>query len=263
MNTATGEIHTLGTSDGDTEFTFSIPVPGIAVDYEHRDFEELFAPASLVDCDLPTLTKHLRDMPAATGNLKETRTGDPVNLIVIGKFESLLSAFAARWDESEIITLATCWKTTRAFLFGSHYRYSPVSALYLFGRCQDIALQRSRRSINERLHLRLWLTPLAFQGGSVWVGQVSRDIGVRFTPRTWNLTTHRVDPDVDEARDYVIEDLLQAGRIGASGYVDGVGRCESTSPRHNLTGDPYFTDGKRAVIVLSNERTEPRFVAWS
>ena len=28
---------------------------------------------------------------------------------------------------------------------------------------------------------------------------MSRDIGVRFTWRTWNLTTHRIDPDVDEA----------------------------------------------------------------
>jgi hypothetical protein len=91
---------------------------------------------------------------------------------------------------------------------------------------------------------------------------VSRDIGVRFTTKTWNLTTHRVDPDVDEARDYVMEDLLEAGRIQATGYIDGVGHCESTSPRRNLTGDPYFTDGKRAVIVLSESRTEPQFVAW-
>jgi len=97
----------------------------------------------------------------------------------------------------------------------------------------------------------------------VWVGQVSRDIGVRFTTRAWNLTTHRIDPDVDEARDYVIEDLLQAGRVEAAGYVDGVGPCVRASPRRNLTGDPYFTDGKRAVILLSASRTTPRFVAWS
>jgi hypothetical protein len=50
----------------------------------------------------------------------------------------------------------------------------------------------------------------------VWVGQVSRDIGVRFTLRTWNLTTHRIDPEVDEARDYVIEDLLEAERLEAA-----------------------------------------------
>ncbi len=263
MDSATGRIDARGAAESDNEFTFSIPVPGIAVDYLRRDFEALEIPGSLIECDVPTLAKHLCEMPAATGNSKDTRSGDPVNLVVVGEFETLLGSFAARWDESEVITFNTCWKTTRAFLLGSHYRYSPVSALYLFGRSQDLALQRSRRSINERLHLRLWLTPLRYQGQSVWVGQVSRDIGVRFTTKTWNLTTHRVDPDVDEARDYVIEDLLQAGRIEATGYVDGVGPCDRTSPRRNLTGDPYFTDGKRAVILLSTTRTNPRFVAWS
>jgi hypothetical protein len=245
------------------DFTFSIPVPGIAVDYLRRDFEALVPPTSRVSCNVRTLVERLCAMPCATTNAKDVRMGDPVNLVVIGDFDRLLSGFAARWDESETISLATCWKTVRAFLLGSDYRYSPVSALHLFGRSQDLALQRTRRSINERLHLRLWLTSLSFRDQPVWVGQVSRDIGVRFTMRAWNLTTHRIDPDVDEARDYVIEDLLQAGRIEAAGYVDGVGACQRPSPRRNLTGDPYFTDGKRAVILLSAARTAPRFVAWA
>jgi hypothetical protein len=135
--------------------------------------------------------------------------------------------------------------------------------LYLFGRSQDVALQRTRRSINDRLHLRLWLTTLRFQKQPVWVGQVSRDIGVRFTTKTWNLTTHRIDPDVDESRDYVVEDLMQAQHVQATAYVSGTGNCDASSPRHNLTGDPYFTDGLRAAIVLSGTRTEPQFVAWS
>jgi hypothetical protein len=186
-----------------------------------------------------------------------------LNLVVIGPFATLLGAFAARWDESETITLATCWRTARSFLIGTQYRYSPVSALYLFGRCQDIALQRARRSINERLHLRLWASPWSFRGERVWVGQVSRDIGVRFTPRTWNLTTHRIDPEVDESRDYVLEDLIASERVEAAGYVDGVDPAPAAAPRRNLCGDPYFTDGKRVVILLSPLRTAPRFVAWS
>ena len=201
-------------------------------------------------------------MPPTTTNTKDTHQGDPANLVVIGSFETILGAFAARWDESETITLATCWKTARSFLLGSQYRYSPVSPLHLFGRSQDVALQRARRSINERLHLRLWLTPLTYENQPVWLGQVSRDIGVRFTTKVWNLTTHRIDPDVDEARDYVLEDLLHAERVDAAGYVDGVGDCLRTAPRHNLTGDPYFTDGKRVVVMLSATRAKPRFVAW-
>ena len=251
-----------GAAQSGAELTFSVPVPGIAADYLRRDLPVLQTAGPFIECDVAMLADRIRAMPAATTNRSGTRSGDPVNLVVIGEFETLISAFAARWDETETITLTTSWKTARSFLFGSQYRYSPVSPLYLFNRSQDVALQRTRRSINERLHLRLWLTPLRFHGRPVWIGQVSRDIGVRFTFKTWNLTTHRVDPDVDEARDYVIEDLLQAERTEAAGYVDGVGRCDSESPRHNLTGDRYFTDGKRVAILLSTTRTKPRFVAW-
>ena len=124
-------------------------------------------------------------------------------------------------------------------------------------------VQRIRQSINERLHLRLWATPLRHRGLPVWIGQVSRDIGVRFTWRTWNLTTHRIDPDVDEARDYVVEDLLRAERLELAGYVEGVGGCDEHSPRKNLTGDRYFTDGRRAAVLLSPSRTAPKFIAWT
>ncbi len=199
--------------------------------------------------------------PQATTNSRGRRSGDPVNLVVVGDFPRVLGAFGARWDETEVISLATCWKTVRAFLTGAEYRYSPVSALFLFGRSQDFALQRIRSSINERLHLRLWATPLQFQGQRVWIGQVSRDIGVRLTWRTWNLTTHRIDPDVDEARDYVVEDLMHVEPVEMTGYVDGVGPCDRASPRRNLTGDPYYTDGKRAVVFLSKSRTAPKYIA--
>ncbi|HZZ30340.1 MAG TPA: LssY C-terminal domain-containing protein [Pirellulales bacterium] len=244
------------------EFTFTVPVPGLQADYMRHDFENRYAANELIVCTIPTLVEQLAKMPPSTANRGGLRAGDPVNLVVAGEFPTLLSAFGARWDETETITLATCWKTFRAFFIGSEYRYSPVSPLYLFGRCQDFALQRVRRSINERLHLRLWSTPLRFEGVPVWVGQVSRDIGVRFTWRTWNLTTHKIDPDVDEARDYVVEDLLQAERLEKAAYVGGVGPCDRISPRRNLTGDVYFTDGRRAAIMVSPSRTQPKFVAW-
>jgi hypothetical protein len=93
-----------------TDYTFSLAVPGIAADYHRRDFATLFDPSSIVKCDLAALVDRLRCMPAATTNEKGTGTGDPVNLVVIGTFDMLLSAFSARWDESETITLATCWK---------------------------------------------------------------------------------------------------------------------------------------------------------
>jgi hypothetical protein len=42
----------------------------------------------------------------------------------------------------------------------------------------------------------------------------------------------------------------------------GTGACAAEQPRRNLTGDTYFTDGRRAVVYLSPERTTPRFVSF-
>jgi LssY C-terminus len=258
----TVHVRLLGSPDTQ-EFVFSVSVPGLNADYLRHEFEFQEPTDSLIECDIPTLRARLAEAPAATSNHHGLRFGDPANLVVIGEFATLINAFGPRWDLTETITLATCAKTFRAFMTGWEYRYSPVSALFLFGRSQDFALQRVRKSINERLHLRLWMTPMRYQGLPVWVGQVSRDIGVRFTWRTWNLTTHRIDPNVDEARDYVVEDLLQAERLELAGYVDGVGACDRDAPRRNLTGDPYYTDGKRAAVVVSQARTTPKFIAWS
>jgi len=243
------------------DFFFSIEVPGPNVDH-HFTLSTSNPAVGTVECDLDTLKTKLAEMPPTTSAAKGNRTGDPVNLVVIGEFSSILGVFASRWDQTEIITVASCLRTAKSFVLGSQYDYSPVSALYLFERPQDFALQHVRGSINERIHLRLWSTPLRFHGQPVWVGQVSRDIGVRFTWRTWNLTTHRIDSDVDEARDYVMEDLFEVGRILAGGYVEGVGPCTRENSRHNLTGDPYFTDGHRAVVMISEERTVPKILNW-
>jgi LssY C-terminus len=253
----------LQSAAGVKEFAFSIPVPGLKVDYHSKEMDALAQSAGAVECDEAELRRRLEAMPRTTTNKRGTVEGDPLNLAAVGTFRALLSGFGARWDETEVISLKSCWRTFKAFSLGSRYRYSPVSALYVSARCQDFALQKARQTINQRLHLRLWMTPLRFEGKPVWIGQISRDIGVRFTPKTWNLTTHKIDPDVDDARDYVLDDLLEAGRISHVGYVAGVKAADRTAPRHNLTGDPYFTDGLRALVVFSETRTSPTFFNWS
>jgi hypothetical protein len=244
------------------EFSFSIPIPGLRVDHGTKRFDELSKPAEAVECDEAELRRRLAAMPRTTTNRRGTVEGDPLNLVVVGDFNTILDGFGGRWDETEVISLASCWRTVRAFLLDSRYRYSPVSSLYHAGRSQDIALQKARQTINERLHLRLWITPLRFEGKPVWIGQISRDIGVRFTWKTWNLTTHKIDPDVDESRDYLIDDLMESGRVSRVAFVGGVGVSERTAPRRNLTGDPYFTDGLRAVAIFSETRTTPTFLNW-
>ena len=162
--------------------------------------------------------------------------------------------FVARdWHLTMKLDVASMLETARAFIFRDEYLTSPVSPLYVFGRREDVVLQKARSTINERIHARLWLTPYTFESRRVWIGQVSRDIGVRLTDQTWNLTTHKIGPDVDFDRGYLLQDLLMSGMVGQYGFVDGVGAAPASAPRKNLTGDPYYTDGLRVVVFLSNQ----------
>jgi hypothetical protein len=106
---------------------------------------------------------------------------------------------------------------------------------------------------------------LAYHGKPVWIGQISRDIGVRWTIHASNLTTHKINPCVDEARNYLIEDVAMSRSCKWWGFVKGAGAAPVTAPRHNLTGDPYFTDGLRVVLELSSDPVEPgkaEFKRW-
>jgi hypothetical protein len=241
------------------DFSFSLEVPGLTL---AADDDNRASGGSLQELDEAALRALLEGQPPCTSNQLGTRHGDPLNLVVVGDRATILQSFGAHWDEVESITFATSLKTFKAFLLDSEYRYSPVSPLYLDGRRQELALQKARASINERIHLRLWRTRTSFEGLPVWIGQCSRDIGVRTTLKTWNLTTHKIDPDVDEARDYVIDDLVAAGRVSRVGYVTGVGAAPQSKPRRNLTGDPFFTDGLRAVVVLSKIRVAAKYFNW-
>jgi hypothetical protein len=237
-------------------FAFTVDVPGLVLAHPPDEVE---AAGEAEELNEDSLRAWIEQQPRATSNARATLEGDPLNLVIIGDRASIQECLGT-WDETESITLATSWKTAKAFLLESQYRYSPVSPLYLGGRQQDFALQRARMSLNQRLHLRLWGTKIRFEGQPVWIGQVSRDIGVRFTPKTWNLTTHQIDPNVDEARDYVLDDLIASRRVARLGFVPGVQPALVTAPRRNLTGDPYFTDGMRAFAILSRTRTTPAFV---
>jgi len=233
-------------------FTFFVPVPGLDIDHYSVDWQNLYPPNLYRELDADELLGAIEKYACCVTDKSGENTGDPLNLVIIGRPQDVYTAFIrAGWDETESVTKASSWKTVKSFLSGGEYRYSPVSNLFAFGRAQDVAFQKSRENIHERNHLRLWMSPVTYRGTPVWIGQISRDIGVRFTPKT--ITTHKIDPDVDETREYLLEDLAYAQSLLAFGHAGGVGRVSPEQPRCNLTGDPWFTDGFRLVLWVSSQ----------
>ena len=87
-----------------------------------------------------------------------------------------------------------------------------------------------------------------FRGEHVWVGTITRDIGVYFTTRAWNLATHAIDPGVDEARQYLREDFQVSRSVERWGLVRGVGYASDDAPHRNLMNAPWWShSGERAI----------------
>ena len=232
-----------------------------------REVEQEHARSAIKDLTESELRQALRALPCCTTGEDGTKHADPLNLVIIGDSDMLFPAFVRRgWHHTEQSYLGSIWRTINSFLFGRHYRYSPVSPLYFQGRKQDIALQKARGTVHQRNHLRLWLTDYTFEGKEVWVGQISRDIGVRFTLHSPTFTTHKIDADIDEARTALAEDMLFSQGVMRIGFVEGVGAKHENEPGYNLTGDPYYTDGLRIVMEFDkrpNNIEDIDFFDWA
>ena len=233
-------------------FRFVLPVGGVAYAVQKVDFGNLYTPDMIKQVDLSTLRKKLEELPNCVTDKAGKMPGDPLNLVLIGRGVDAIFPFITRgWRLDEPFDLHSVYRTIRAFLFGSEYLNSPVSPLRLFGRRQDLSLQKARNKISLRNHLRVWQAPFTIDGLQVWVGQISRDIGIKLTTKSWYLTTHRISPEVDQDRFYLLQDMIMTGAVSRFGFVRGVGTSAMPNPRVNLTGDPYVTDGLRLVLLFT------------
>ncbi len=232
-------------------FGFALPLPDGIFDYERLDTEHTYPGMDLPNLDTEELRATLADLPCCASDTGGNH-GDPLNVVIVGDSSDVLSSLSASgWSFTHRITIGSVRRLVGATISGDSYPVAPVSNLYLFGRKQDFALQRARDNIAQRNHMRLWLAPFRYLGQQVWVGQVSRDIGIKVTPKSPSLTTHIIDPEVDLTREYLLHSLLAEGFVKRFGFVSGAPVATREQPRENLTGDPYFSDGMRLVVILS------------
>ncbi|MGB3647632.1 MAG: LssY C-terminal domain-containing protein [Desulfobulbales bacterium] len=250
-------------------FSIFAVVPGFRSDYRGRQgfTREQYADDEVINyTDENAFRSALEALPCCVTNKNGTRNGDPLNLVVVGATYDVFPALVRRgWGPTEQTWTGSVLKMMKSAMSGDRYPYAPISPLYLYDRPQDLALQKARDNIHQRNHLRLWLSPMRYHDKDVWVGQISRDIGSRFTIHSLYLTTHKIDPDVDEARTALQEDMVYSQSLVKLGLVKGVGGAPKDEPRRNLTTDPYYTDGLRSVLMFDSHPTsltDIQFLPW-
>jgi hypothetical protein len=235
-------------------FGFPLSTPDGHFDFEKMDPATIQAGQKPVNLSRNQLRTRLEQLPATVTNAKGTAQGDPLNIVLVGEPAQVMAALSeCGWSFTHRIDSLTVRRMIGAAMNGKPYLTAPVSSLYLFGRPQDLAFQRARANLSQRNHMRLWLAPYTVEGRPVWIGQISRDVGIKLTRKSPTLTTHVIDPMVDEARQFLLESLLFRFRIEYFGFVRAAQPSFRENPRTDLTGDPYITDGMRLIVFIAHE----------
>lgn len=215
-------------------FEFFVSVPGIQSEWQRRDFEKLYTEQRWIVAETEDqLHAALLDLACCTSRSDGSGQGAPINAVFINGLATIEALIKAGWDES-------VFKHDIGSLFGS---------AYLFGRLPDVQFSKSRRRIDSTHLIRMWLSPILYQGKGVFLASISRSI----------------DPNVDESVTYVAEDLLTARTIARWGMIEGVGEVNKDNPRRTFANKPYWTRGNRLVLQMAEEPVEPddvTFFGW-
>lgn len=176
--------------------------------------------------------------------------GDPINLVFIGTRGQVVGAMlTGGWHPADPITLKSSLEIAAGTVFHRAYDDAPVSPLMLWGKKQDLTFEFPfGEDPRERHHIRFWLAPEKDrEGRPLWAASATFDRSVGLSHTTGQIT-HHVAPGIDADRDKVLEDLKRAAAVSEVGWLDGFQR-ERTGK--NGGGDPYFTDGRLAIVELA------------
>ena len=172
---------------------------------------------------------------------------DLVNVVFVGSRDQIGRAFqAAGWYGAERHSVLSLYRMYFSLAQRMGYRRAPMDCLRLNGRLADAAYQKSLDTFTRRHHLRLWES--GGNDGRVWLSSASEDVSIHFHKGHW---THLINPDIDNERAKVVDDL------SFTGCVDPVSVVPRTiSFFQGDRGDlPLKTDGNVAVLRLNACKT--------
>lgn len=192
----------------------------------------------------------------------ETRTkagkpGDPINVAFEGSRAALVAAFRSiGWVQADPLNVRDDLRLARAAVRHRPYPTAPISNLYVFGRPEDLGVERELgNTVARRDHGRIWDTSRkdSVTGKEIWIGDAARDISIEIVHYHGSRhhlpigTTHEIGPNLDAERHLIVAGMSQAGVVRNVVMEPGVG---PTQNGRNGENNRYYTDGKVALIVL-------------
>jgi hypothetical protein len=218
------------------QFTFFVEVPGFVPDHASVDFRNLYRPEEIRTVDRETLPELLGEIPCCTTNHDGSAQGRPAQLFFVADPLDLLRALLrAGWNETSYARDATYQS----------------NADYLFGRPPDAIFRKGRDKTTERAELGLWLAPAIVDGKALWVGQFKHAIGRRYAVGELFLGV-TLDPDANDGRNYVLQDLWYAQSLQHWAWSDSGKLVPQDAPESDFHGNLWFSvDSYRLALWVS------------
>jgi hypothetical protein len=181
--------------------TLFLPVPLETAGTGHTARANAFAyPSSQVadHRDLAALRAALERLPCCA-EVAGVPQGDPLNVVFIGTLEDIGAAVVRRNFQRDT--------------------HASDLADSVFGRSADAVLRKQGHGRTPAVWIRAWLAPLTFEGRPVYLAQAGRPVGGRFAPR--DLQQPLAHPDIDEARNLLVQDMMYSGGLDKLGFLHG------------------------------------------
>jgi hypothetical protein len=205
--------------------------------------------ATPVNYKLPEVTTAMIDRIPRRVTDAEGNAGDNTNFVVVGNEEKVIQMFeAAGWVKVDREKKDAVMHTILSTFTKQAYVELPMSELTLFGRVQDYGLAHAVpiQVVAQRHHLRLWKTPIRVEDRELWVGAATHDIGFDRDNRN-NGITHKIDPNVDDEREFVGRSLDETGMVAKLSYVMP---SQPSKEARTATGATFHSDGRVMVVHL-------------
>jgi LssY C-terminus len=221
----------------------------VDIEFASRGPEPSATPANL---KLPQVTFRMIDRIPRRVTDAQGNDGDNTNFVVVGDEKRVIATFeAAGWVKVDREKNDAILHGILATLTKQAYVTLPMSELMLFGRVQDYGLAHAEpvQVVSTRHHLRLWKAPFNVEGQELWVGAATHDVGFDRDQRN-NGITHKIDPNVDDEREYVGRSLDDTGMVAKLSYIIP---GQPSKEAKTATGATFHSDGRVLVIHLMPE----------
>lgn len=173
------------------------------------------------------------------------RKTEAINFIFLAKDDQdIIKLFKNSWWEiADKLSIKSIKKMLDALLDKNKYESAPMTPLYLNKKIQDYWFQKltDKKDIKYRHHIRVWKSDIKINDKYIYLWVWVYDDWLKYL---W--ITHKIDPNLDKEREYILNDFINSSSSIQYELVDLLWYYYWS----NFSKDHFYSDWKAYIINI-------------